>query len=128
MELFKEVSMFGFDFIKAKTGIRINKEEIEEAKKICIDVGKKIDQTADFINRNKLAKPIMSGASKILNTILFFCGFICILAVLILVFVDSLIASLTTLIVVMLLCRLLIIVSTVVTVITLFIIYAKLKS
>lgn len=128
MELFKEISIFGLNFIKAKTGIRINKEEIEEVKKICVDVAKKIDQAADFVNKNKLAEPVLIVTSKTLNKVLILCGFVIILAVLILIFADNLIASLATLIVVVLLCRLLIIVSIVVAVIMLFLFYAELKN
>lgn len=127
MELFKEISMFGFDFIKAKKGVRINKEEIEEAKKICINVGRKIDKTADFINKNQLAEPILSSASKIFNTILFFCGFIFILAVLILIFAESLITDLAVIIVIMLLGRLLMFVSVIIALLVLFIAYVKVK-
>jgi len=128
MELFKEISMFGLDFLKAKKGIRISKEEIEEAKKICINVGKKIDKAADFINKNQLDEPILSGASKIFNIILLFCGFIFALALLILIFADSLITSLVALIVVTWLCKLLMLASIVVAAIAVFIGYVKLKN
>lgn len=128
MEFFKEINMFGFNFFKAKKGVRINKEEIEEAKKICVNVGKKIDETAGFVNKNKLAEPILRGASKIFNIILFFCGFIFILALLVLIFVNSLITDLASIFVIMLLCRLLIIISLIVAVIIIFIYYAKIKN
>jgi hypothetical protein len=128
MELFKEISMLGFDFLKAKKGIRINKEEIEEAEKICINIGKKIDKTADFVNNNQLAEPILRGASKISNIMLFFCGFIFILAVLILIFADSLITSLAIMLVVTLLGKLLLIVSVIFFLIALFIGYVKIKN
>jgi hypothetical protein len=127
MELFKEITMFGLDFIKAKKGVRISKEEIEAAQKICINVGKKIDKTADFINKNQLAEPILSGASKIFKTILCFCGLVFILAVLILIFADSLITNLVILVVLMLLGRLLMFVSVIVALIVLLIGYAKIK-
>lgn len=127
MELFKEITMFGLDFIKAKKGIRISKEEIEEAEKICINVGKKIDKTADFINKNQLAEPILSGASEVFKIILFFCGFIFILALLILIFANSLITNLAILIVLRLLCKLLMFVSVIAVLVVLFIGYAKIK-
>jgi len=128
MELFEEITVLGLDFFKAKKGIRISKEEIEDATKICINVVKKIDKAADFVNKNQLAKPMLRGVSKISNIILFFCGFVFTSSVLILIFADSLIASILTLAIVMILCRLLAIVSAVVIAIVLLVGYAKLKS
>jgi hypothetical protein len=128
MELFKEISMLGFDFLKAKKGIRINKEEIEEAEKICINIGKKIDKTAEFVNKNQLADPIIRGISKASKIILFFCGFIFISAALILIFADSLITSLAIMIVVTLLCRFLLVISVIFFVIALFMGYTKIRN
>ena len=69
MELFKEVTILGLNFLKAKKGLRVNKKEIEQAKKIFSNVAKGVNITADFINKKKLAEPIIDNSLSIIKTL-----------------------------------------------------------
>jgi hypothetical protein len=123
MEAYKEFTAFGFTF-KGKKGIKISPEEIEEAKKILRDVGKGINQTADFIKKNDLAEPIFRGTKNTYKTLIIFFSIVIIVSILSLIFAGDLMTSILALLVLRLLCRALILISIIVIGIMLLIGYA----
>ena len=58
MKAFKKVKIFGFDFLEAEKGFKIDEAEIKTAKEVLKSVGTAINKTTDLINEKKLVKPI----------------------------------------------------------------------
>ena len=81
MEIFKEVEILGREFLKAKKGIRISPEEIEEAKKIGKSILKAVDETADFIQNNDLADPIIKESKGFFSSITLYVSLLIIIVI-----------------------------------------------
>jgi membrane protein DedA with SNARE-associated domain len=128
MEVFKELSIFGLNFLKAKKGLRISEAEMEKAEKIINSVGKKINTTADFINKNNLAEPIARGTFKIYKILFYFCLLLAAASLFVIFYADNLLISLLAISAIKLFCLLLLVTSIVVIAIILLIGYAKIRN
>jgi len=127
MELFKEVTILGLNFLKAKKGLKINEKEIEQAKKIFSNVLKGANITADFINRKKLTEPIIDNSLSIIRTLFVISIIVFLSAFSVLLFAENVFTNLLTIFVAVLICRVLLIASLVLISILLIIFYAKIK-
>lgn len=128
MELFKEISVFGLNFLKAKKGIKMSKKEIEQAEKIINYLGRTVNQTADFVNDKNLVEPITNGTIKVFKRLLAACIFIICITSLFLFFSDNLFANLASFLIIFIICRILLILAAVCAVILLIVAYAVIKS
>ncbi|MFA5420645.1 MAG: hypothetical protein WC280_01285 [Patescibacteria group bacterium] len=70
MEAFKEIKIFGFDFLVAKKGIRMSDKEAKQIKETGKEIFVGIDKLANFVNKNELAGPIIDNTSYFLLSFL----------------------------------------------------------
>ena len=127
MELLKEVTIFGLNFLKAKKGLKISEKEIETAKKVFTAAVKGVNITADFINKKKLAEPILDNSFSIIKTLFVISIITFLVTFSVLLFAETS-TGLITIFIVVLICKVLLIASLILISILLLIFYAKLKN
>lgn len=127
MEIFKEMEFLGKNFIKAKKGVRLTKEEAEESKKFVANTLKIINKTANFVNENQLTEPILSGLYSTYKTILIICIILVILSILTLLLLKDIVVDLLLLLFVGFIAKGLLIVSSICLIVLFFLFYSKLR-
>lgn len=124
MEFFKEVSMFGFNVLKAKKGFRINEEEMEKAEEVLKYAIKTVNKVADVVNENNLSEPISNGTGKISLSFVIPLVLISFICVVVLLFSDKFINDIIAVAILYLLSRIMIFLCVFVLLIYLFLFYA----
>lgn len=89
MKAFKKVKIFGFDFLEAEKGFKIDEAEIKQAKEVLKSTFRVIDKTADLINEKKLVKPIFDVVYGFGKRIIIYALFVFILSVLAILFINN---------------------------------------
>lgn len=89
MKAFKKVKIFGFNFLEAEKGFKIDEVEIKQAKEILKNVGTVINKTTDLINEKKLVKPIFDLIYDLSKKILFWSLIVFTFSILVVLFINT---------------------------------------
>lgn len=92
MKAFKKVKIFGFNFLEAEKGFKIDEVEIKQAKEILKNVGTVINKTTDLINEKKLVKPIFDLIYDLSKKILFWSLIVFTFSILVVLFINTFVA------------------------------------